>query len=218
MKMPTHGVRFTALAAVIQPFWFLGGSVLFGSWRAGYSPTHAISELGEQGGSNALAWNLFGFGGSAVLYLIYVVAILACFGRGWLAWLIVAQGLAIGASGIFSCDPGCPGLMVTPEGWGHTIAGLSYFALVVTLPLVAWPKFRGLAEWRSLAWPSAVVGICLVGLFVVGPLFGQGGIGIWQRTVLVIAYSWAIVVALRVYRHLAHREAPSALQTMAQHS
>ena len=190
--------------------------MLFGSWRAGYSPAHAISELGQQGGSNALAWNLVGFGGSAVLYLVYAIAILACFGRSWLAWLTVAQGVAIAAGGVFSCDPGCPAVMVTPEGWGHTVAGLSYFALVVTLPLVAWGEFRNRAEWRSLARPSAIVGLCLVGLFLVGPLFGQGAVGIWQRTVLVIAYSWAMVVALRIYRLLGQRASPATLETAAQ--
>jgi hypothetical membrane protein len=65
------------------------GSLLFGALRPGYEPMRdAISELGEQGASNALIWDIGGFGGMAVLYALSAAAIRAEFGAGWSCRLV----------------------------------------------------------------------------------------------------------------------------------
>ena len=199
--MESDARRSLALAGAVQPIWFLGGSLLFGSWRPGYDVSHAISELGQQGSSNAVAWNVVGFGGAALLYALFAVAIAAALGRGWLFRLTALQAVSIAGGGTFGCDPGCPPMMSSWQGWAHTVAGLLYFAVTCIVPLVAWRTFRRRAEWRSLAPASLVAGVVLVGLFLAGPfLFGPELVGIWQRLTLLVAGAWAAAVALRLHR------------------
>ncbi len=195
--------RIFGLAGALQPVWVLGGAVGFGALRAGYDASHAISELGQQGSAYAVIWNVVGFGGSALLYVLSAAAIGAALGRGWLFRLTAVQAATIAASGTFSCDPGCPPVMSSWQGWAHTVFGLTAFAVTCVIPLVAWRTFRRRVEWRSLAPISLAVGVVLVGLFLVGPfLFGPERVGFWQRITLVIAGAWAAVVALRLWRLL----------------
>ena len=193
-----------ALAGAVEPVLVLGGSVLFGSWRSGYEVGHAISELGQQGSTNAVAWNVVGFGGAALLYALFAVAIGAGLGRGWLFRVSAVQAVAIAAGGTFSCDPGCPPVMSSWQGWAHTVSGLTYFALTCIVPLVGWRTFRRRTEWRSLAPVSLAAGVVLVGLFLAGPILFGGPelVGYWQRLTLVIAGGWSVAVALRLFRYL----------------
>jgi hypothetical membrane protein len=188
-----------ALAGMVQPVWLLGGSLLMGALRPGYEPLRdAISELGEQGAANALLWNVGGFGVMAVLYAVYSVAMRAEFGGGWLFLLVAIQAIASAGGGVFSCDPGCPPVPQSPSMWGHTISGLTYFAITSVIPLAAWRPFRARKEWRSLAPASLGVGLLLVLLFFIGPILGPDRVGVWQRVDLVVAYAWQIAVALRL--------------------
>lgn len=200
-----------ALAGALQPIWILGGSLLFGSWRAGYDVSHAISELGQQGSTNAVAWNALGFGGSALLYTLFAVAISAALGRGWLFRLTALQAVSIAAGGTFSCDPGCPPVMSSWQGWAHTVAGLLYFAVTCIVPLVAWRTFARNAGWRSLAPASLVAGVVLVGMFFAGPFLGPALVGIWQRVTLLVAGAWAAAVALHLHRSLRSPTAADAI-------
>lgn len=200
------GARWSslALAGAIEPVWVLGGALLFGSWRSGYDASHAISELGQQGSTNAVAWNLVGFGGAAFLYALFTGAIGVALGRGWLWRLGVIQVVAIAAGGAFSCDPGCPPVMSSWQGWTHTVAGLTYFAITCIVPLVGWRAFRSRTEWRSLVPVSLIVGAVLVGLFFAGPvIFGPEHVGLWQRLTIAIDGIWAAAVALQLRRVLA---------------
>jgi len=200
--LDAHRTPLIALAGAIEPVWVLGGSVLFGSWRSGYEIGRAISELGQQGSTNAVAWNVVGFGGAAVLYALFAVAIGAGLGRGWLFRLIAVQAISIAASGTFSCDPGCPPVMSSWQGWAHTVSGLTYFTTTCIVPLVGWQTFRRRTLWRSFAPVSLAAGVVLVGLFIAGPiLFGSTDlVGYWQRLTLVIAGGWSATVALRLHR------------------
>jgi hypothetical protein len=196
-----------ALAGGIQPIYFLGVVTLFGALRAGYSIDHAGSELGQQGSENAIAFNIVAFGGGALLYGLYAIAVATYFGRGWLFWLTLGQAVTMGSSGVFSCDPGCPQVMVTPVGWGHTAFGLTYFVIAVILPAFAAREFRRRPEWRSFAAASVITCLVLVVLFVTGPtVFGAAHIGLWQRLTLAILAAWSIPVALRLHRLLRRQE------------
>jgi hypothetical protein len=196
-----------ALAGAIPPIWFLGAVTLFGALRAGYSPDHAGSELGQQGSEYAVAFNIAAFGGGALLYGLFAIAVATYFGRGWLVWLTLGQAATMGSSGVFSCDPGCPQVMVTPVGWGHTAFGLTYFVIAVILPGFAAREFRRRPEWRSFTGMSVITCLALVVLFVLGPtMFGPAHIGLWQRLTLAILGAWSILVALRLHRVLRHQE------------
>ena len=188
-----------ALAGAIATIWILSGAVVFGALRSSYDASHAISELGEQGSTNAVAWNIIGFGGTALLYVLYSVAIAAVLGRGWLFRLTVVQALGAAGSGLFSCDPGCPPVMVTWQGWVHTVTGLTSFAATCVIPVLAWHTFRRRADFRPLAQVSLVTGVLLIALFLAGPfLFGPERIGLWQRVTILLSGAWAAAVALRL--------------------
>lgn len=185
----------------MQPLWLLGGSLALGLARPGYDPLRdAISELAEIGAPTALLWSVGGFGGVAVLYGLYAVAVRASFGTGLLFGLTAAQAVLILASAVFQCDPGCPPVPETPRMVGHTVAGLSYFTITTVVPLVAWRAFRKHEAWRSYGRVSLAIGTLLVILFLVGPALGQDRIGAWQRTVLLIAGAWQAGVAIRLLR------------------
>jgi hypothetical protein len=197
---PRRPSPLLALAGAVAPIWILSGAVVFGALRSGYDASHAISELGEQGSSNAVAWNITGFGGTALLSAVYSVAIAAVFGRGWLFRLTVLQALGAAGSGLFSCDPGCPPVMVTWQGWVHTVSGLTYFAATCVLPVLAWHTFRRRADFRPLAQVSLMAGVLLIALFFAGPfIFGPDRVGIWQRVTIVLSGAWAAAVALRLW-------------------
>lgn len=199
--------RVFALAGALEPAWLLVAAAAFGTLRSGYDATHAISELGEQGYALALVWNVVGFGVAALLHLVFALAIRDAVGGGWLFRVAVLQALLLGASGMFGCDPGCPPLMTSWQGWAHTVVGLGYFLLTWVVPLVGWRTFRARPEWRSFAPISLGAAAILVGLFVAGPiLFGPELVGVWQRLTLAVAGAWTTVVAVRLWR----RASPAA--------
>lgn len=192
---------YLALSGAIEAAWFLGLSLVLGSLRTGYDPTHdAISRLGEQGSPAPLVWNLGGFGVAALLYALYAVAIRDAFGTGAFFIGTVLQAVTIAGSATFSCDIGCPPAPVSTAGFLHTVFGLPYFAITCVAPFLAWRAFRGRGEWRGLSTPCLVVGALLVSLFVIGPALGADRIGLWQRLVLVPALAWQAVVSIRLFR------------------
>ena len=196
--------RLAALAGIVGPLWFLGGTLVFASFRQRYDPlAQAISELGEEGAANAAAWNVLGFGVNALCHALFAATLwraLRSDAKGrWVAGLMAVAALALAASGAFRCDPGCPPLPATLTGILHNVVGLAYFALIGVLPLLAWRAFAGHAAWQGLARPSLCVGIALVALFLVGPLFGPGRVGAWQRVYLLLAYGWMGAVAIRLF-------------------
>lgn len=193
--------RLFALAGALQPVWLLAGAAVVGTLRAGYDATHAISELGEQGSQHAVVWNLAGFGVAALLCGLFALAIRDAVGGGWLFRVLALQAGFLGASGVFGCDPGCPPLMTSWQGWAHTVVGLAYFALTWIAPLAAWRTLRSRHEWRSLARVSLAAGVILIGLFFTGPLlFGPALVGVWQRITIATAGVWTTTVALRLWQ------------------
>jgi hypothetical membrane protein len=206
--MNSAPTRPFALAGVMQPLWFLGAAALYGAARPGYDMTHAISELGEQGAPGALVWNVAGFGVGALLYAVFASAVRSALGGGWLYRVVLLQAIFLAASGTFACDPGCPPVMSSWQGWAHTVVGLVYFTLTCAAPLVAWRELRMRHGWRPLASRSLVAGIALTGLFFAGPLvFGPSLVGVWQRVTLTVAGVWMSLLAVSLRRALPAREA-----------
>ena len=208
MNATPRAPRIFALAGALEPVWLLVGSAAVGALRPGYDATHAISELGQQGSAYAVAWNVAGFGVSALLLALFALAIRDALGGGWLFRITILQAIFLAAGGTFGCDPGCPPLMTTWQGWAHTVVGLTYFALTCVSPLVGWRTFRTLPEWRSLAPVSLAAGVALVGLFLAGPfVFPPAVVGLWQRITLATVGAWTSVVALRLWRGASQAEA-----------
>ncbi len=201
MRTRERPPRAFGLAGALEPIWLLGGAAIFGSLRAGYDATHAISELGEQGAAGAIIWNVAGFGMAALLHALSAVAIRTAIGDGWLFRVVMLQAIFLAASGTFGCDPGCPPVMSSWQGWAHVFVGLAYFALTCVAPLVAWRSCHRLPEWRRLAPVSLVAGLVLVALFLAGPVvFTPATVGVWQRITLATAGAWSTVIAIRLWR------------------
>ena len=182
------------LSGTASPLWLVLGATGFGLSRNGYDATHAISELGAQGAPNALLWNVVGFGFAALLFALWSTGVRRWFGDGWLFRLVLLQAIALALSGTFGCDPGCPAVMTTWQGWAHTVVGLTFFALTFVVPLVAW------RTTRSMGAPSRVSmlgSVALFALFVASPfIFGASGVGLWQRITLVSYAAWIAGVSL----------------------
>lgn len=201
--------RAFALAGALQPIWLVGGAAIFGSLRAGYDATQAISVLGEQGAAGAVIWNVAGFGTAALLHGLFAMAMRTAVGDGWLFRVVVLQAIFLAGGGTFGCDPGCPPVMSSWQGWAHVVVGLTYFALTCITPLVAWRTFRRLALWERLAPASLAAGVILVALFIAGPiLFPPSAVGVWQRITLATAGTWTTLVAIRLWRLSAAGDGP----------
>lgn len=192
-----------AFAGALAPVWLVGMSAIFGSVRLGYDPTHAISELGQQGADNAVLWNATGFGGMATLIALFAFALRATIGDGWPFRLMLAQALFVVGGASFSCDPGCPPMMATWQGWGHTVFGLAFFATASVTPLVMWRTLRSREGWTDVATWSLVIGLVLLALFVAGPfVFGAERVGIYQRVSLATLAVANAVLGARCWRVL----------------
>ncbi|HET7771603.1 MAG TPA: DUF998 domain-containing protein [Chloroflexota bacterium] len=206
-----------ALAGVAVPLWFFGATLVFGALRDGYDPlVDAISELGQEGGRNALAWNVLGFGGTALLHALFAAAAwrsLASDAKGrWVAGLLAFAALALAASGAFRCDPGCPELPGSLLGMLHNVAGLAYFATMTVLPLVAGRLFAARPEWAPLARATLYAGAALVALFLAGPVLGPARVGAWQRAFLLLSHAWLAALSVRLYVLLPAARARHAVQ------
>ena len=192
-----------ALAGILMPIWFLGFATLLGATRAGYDPLRdAISELGEQGAPNPFLWQLGGFLVAAGIEFAYAWALKAEFGARALFWLTALASGALAVAAGAPCDPGCPPVPTSPTMAVHTVAGLTFFGMLTVIPFAAWWSFRRRAGWRDLAWATLAVGVGLGVLFVVGPSLGADRIGVWQRSFLLIAFTWQGVVAWRLHARL----------------
>ena len=201
MARERDAVTWLSLAGVLGPVWLVGGSFALGASRPGYDPLRdAISELGERGASTSLLWNAGGFFIVGILFALYAVAVRAEFRFGWLLVLTVLQAGLLASAANLPCDPGCPPVPETSTMLGHIVVGLGFFAITCLLPIVAWATFRSRSGWESYAKPSLAVGVVLVGLFILGPTLGPDRVGAWQRVTLIVAFSWQIAVALRLYR------------------
>ena len=180
-----------------MPFWILGFSTFLALTRPGYDLVwDPISKLGAEGVPNALTWQLGGFFVAAVLELGYAGALWAVPGRSLVPALMVAIAAMLALSAAAPL-----GSSLTQV---HMLAGLVLFACLAASPIAAWWTFRRRAEWAGLARLSLVVGAALVVWFLLEPQFEFSSLGFWQRTFLMVALSWDLVVALRV-RRLARR-------------
>jgi hypothetical protein len=123
-----------------------------------------------------------------LLNALYAVAIRDAFGTGAFFVATVLQAVTIAGSATFSCDTGCPPVALSTAGFLHTVFRLPYFAITCVAPFLAWRAFRGRDEWRALSTISLVMGVLLVGLFLMGPTLGADRVGLWHRLVLVPAH------------------------------
>jgi len=203
-------MRILALGGIAGPILFVAIVIVSAALRLDYS--HAenfISELGATGTPYAGLMNYAGFLPAGSMLAVFGVALGNALPRNratiLAAILVTLFGVGIAASGVASCDPGCPQTGGSVENLVHNrIAPIAFLCLIVAAGIFG-VHFRSNPAWRSLAvfsLVSSLLGLCLlVGL--ASSLDSRALTGLWQRLLLAVLFFWCAVVGVRVFRNSA---------------
>jgi hypothetical membrane protein len=200
-------VRWLSLGGVLGPVLFFAAVAVLGALRPGYSHVaHFISELGASGTPHSAVMNYAGFVPAGLLLAALGVSLFRVLPRQALAIagaaLVTLFGVLIAASGIASCDPGCPQGSGSAENAVHnTIAPILFIALIVASALLG-QHFRRVPPLRGLSLYSFATSLAALVLFVamVQSLEARELTGLWQRLLLATQFAWCVVVGLRLFR------------------
>lgn len=210
-------MRILALGGIAGPVLFTVVVLVSGALRPGYSHLqHFISELGVAGTPYAALMNYAGFVPAGLMLAVFGVALAFALPSGRLirlaAVLVTTFGLGIAASGIMSCDLGCPQGEGSLENVVHnTIAPVSFVCLIAAMAMLG-VRFRSLPAWRHLWLFSLLASAAALCLLVVlaGSLDSRVLTGLWQRLLLAVLFIWCAIVSIEAFRHPASRFAPSS--------
>ena len=209
-------MRILALGGITGPALFTVVVLVLAALRPGYSHLqHFISELGVAGTPYAAVMNYAGFVPTGLMLAAFGVALSLALPSGRLiklaAVLVTTFGLGIAASGMLSCDLGCP------QGEGslgnvvhNTIAPVSFLCLIAAMAILG-VRFRSVPAWRHLSLFSLLASAAALCLLVVlaSSLDSRVLTGLWQRLLLAVLFIWCAIVGLAAFRHPAARIAPS---------
>jgi hypothetical membrane protein len=200
-------MRLMTLGGVAGPILFAAVVVTAAAGHPGYSHVASfISELGATGASRAALMNYGGFIPAGLL--------IAGFGIGMARMLpgtplliagtvlVTLFGVGAAASGVFSCDLGCPVDGGTLSNQIHNAIGPACFVcLIVATAILGW-GFRGLPAWRRLsAYSLATSAIALVFfLSLLASLDARLVTGLWQRLMLGTLFLWCGVAAVHAFQ------------------
>jgi len=199
--------RLLTLGGVAGPILFAAVVITAAAGHPGYSHVASfMSELGATGAPRAVLMNYGGF--------IPAGTLLAAFGATlWHrlrrtpsiaagAVLVTLFGIGVAASGVFSCDLGCPTSGGTLENQIHNAIGPSCFlCLIAGTGIFGW-KLRDVPDWRRLSTYSLATSAVAFVLFLslVGSLESRTSTGLWQRLMLGTLFLWCGVVAVHAFR------------------
>jgi len=120
--------------------------------------------------------------------------------------LVVLFGVGVAASGIFSCDPGCPMSGGSRENAIHNgIGPLAFIALACGVGLLG-IEFRQLPYFRRFSlysFVTSVLGLLFIAA-IVGSLEAKTLTGFWQRLFLATLFLWCAVIGIRAFRYRRH--------------
>jgi hypothetical membrane protein len=175
--------------------------------RPGYGHlANVISELGASGTPNASFMNYAGFVPCGLMLAVFAVALRRALPRRRLthtaAALLMLFALGFMASGVFSCDPGCPQTGGSREHVLHDRIAPVMFLCGIVATAVFGHLFRGLPTWRHLATPSLVTSVVALALMIalIGSLDSRTLSGLWQRLMIAVLFFWCAAVGLAAYR------------------
>jgi hypothetical membrane protein len=208
-------MRVLLLGGVIGPALFAAVVVSVAALQPGYSHiTNFISELGASGMERAVAMNYAGFVPSGLFLAGFGVSLAFVLPRHALlvvgSLLVTIFGVGIAASGIVSCDAGCPQTTGSLENIIHNrIAPISFVSLILAAALLGY-YFRRLPGMRVLSLYSlvtSVLGLIFMAALVVS-LDQRALTGLWQRLLLATLFLWCAAVAVATVRYASsHRNA-----------
>lgn len=200
-------MRILALGGLVGPVWFAAVVTLCAALRPDYHHAHQfISELGATGSPHAWLINYAGFlplglsiaGFGASLRSTLPRRVSTAIG----ALLVILFGVGIAASGVISCDIGCPQTGGSVENAIHELIGPLSFVSGSLAAIALGIGFRSLPRWRRLStWSiaSGVLGFCLLAALG-STLETRVFTGLWQRLLVTVLFAWCAVVGLQVFR------------------
>lgn len=199
--------RSLAWGGVAGPVLFAAIVLAAASLRPGYSHVESfISELGATGTAYAALLNYAGFVPAGLMIVALGVALAGILPRQRLALaaaaLVAIFGAGVAASGVVSCDPGCPQDGGSLENLLHNrIAPLAFLCLIAGAGLLG-IQFRRLPAWRALSVFSLLTSGCGLLLLVAlaSSLEARELTGLWQRLLLAVLFLWCAVVGWRAAR------------------
>lgn len=208
-------MRILTLGGIAGPILFSAIVLISAALQSNYSHiNNFISELGATGTMYAGLMNYAGFVPGGLMIAAFGVALAKALPRQRLmllaAMLVTLFGLGVAASGVISCDPGCPQTGGSVENLVHNrIAPVAFLCLIVGAGILG-IEFRSLPVWRPLSVYSLVssaLALCfLAGL--ASSLDTRALTGLWQRLLLATLLLWCAVVGLRAFRYLAAHGSP----------
>jgi len=215
-------MRLLTLGGIAGPILFSAVVIVSAALRIDYSHiANFISELGATGTPYASLMNYAGFLPAGLMLAAFGVALVRALPRRrttiLAAILVTLFGAGVAASGIASCDPGCPQIGGSVENLVHNrIAPIAFLCLIAAAGILG-VLFRGDTAWRSLSvysLISSLVGLCLL-VALASSLDARELTGLWQRLLLTVLFLWCAVIGLRAFRHpVAHSSAPdNGMQT-----
>lgn len=209
-------MRVLALGGIAGPVLFTVVVLVLGALRPGYSHfQHLISELGVADTPYAGLMNSIGFVAAGLMLAAFGVALARALPSGRLfglaAILGTTFGLGIAASGVMSCDLGCPQGEGSLENVVHnTIAPVTFLCLIVAMAILG-VRFRRVPAWRHLSFFSLVASaaaLCLL-IALARSLDSRVLTGLWQRLLLLVLFTWCAIIGVEAFRRPAGCIAPS---------
>lgn len=157
----------------------------------------SVNALGPTGWLQILTFLLFG---------LSIIALALGLHRGVQAgrWskigigLLIAVGVTMVFSGIFTQDSVAPGNPITFHGLMHDLSFFAFLLIQTAMYFFLWRRFRKDERWRGYDWYSLVMGVVALPLFVffTGLLDSHDGFYLWF---LLVPLTWLEVVAIRLW-------------------
>jgi hypothetical protein len=200
-------MRALLLGGVAGPIVFATVVIAAAAGHPGYSHVASfMSELGATGAPRAALMNYGGFTPAGLLIAGFGIGMARVLPRSPLlisgTALVTLFGVGVAASGVFSCDLGCPIEGGSLANQIHNVIGPACFVCqIVGTAMLGW-GFGSVAAWRRLSGYSiATSAIALVFfLSLVGSLDVRLLTGLWQRLMLGTLFLWCGIVAVHAFR------------------
>jgi hypothetical membrane protein len=198
-----------ALGGIAGPAIFTITTVVAAGMRPGYSHVdNLISELGATNAPHASIMNVGGFIPCGLLLVALAAALWQALPARRMARagavLVAAFGCGVAASGVFSCDLGCPQNGGSVEHLIHQrIAPIIFVALIAATAMLG-REFSRLSTWRHLAaysWATSAQAFVFMALLI-NSLDTRTLSGLWQRLMIACLFLWCAIIGVAVFRQL----------------
>ena len=193
-------------SGILAPVVWAAAIIYCGALRPEFSHYHQyISELGERTSVTEFIMRYAGFVPTGLMHIAFAAFLYVAFGRRPIATLaallIVINGVARIAAGLFPCEVGCavPRLLLNQKI--HSLAAVCGFFALIAASLLWGVLFR---QYKSLRVLSAysIASACLALLFLLLTSWSdelRAGTGLYERMSSGVLSLWLGVFATRLW-------------------